>query len=66
MPRRINSSLKSLQECCLDNVVNNIEKWCNQYVEKYGAYKLDHLDVDGPFDSLRKSVAVWVTLKFPY
>ncbi len=56
MPCRKNKSVKSLQECCIENVVNNIEKWCNQYVEKYGAHKLDHLDVDGPFDSLSKSI----------
>ncbi len=54
MPRRMNTSVKSLQEVCVDNVVKNIDKWCYQYVEKYGANKLDHLDVDGPFDSLRK------------
>lgn len=57
MPRPINSNVKSLEEYCTDNVVNNIDKWCNQYVEKYGAHKLDHLDVDGPFDSLRKSIS---------
>ncbi len=58
MPRPVSPTVKSLQNCCIDNVVDNIDRWCYQYIEKYGTNKLDHLDVDGPFDSLRKSISV--------
>lgn len=54
----LSRSLKSVQQGSIDIVVNNIEKWCSQYTKNYGANKLDHLDVNGTFDSLRKSIVV--------
>ena len=46
--------VKSLQESCLESVASNIDKWNKIHVEIFGDRKVDHLDVKGPFDSLRE------------